>query len=70
MSKWKTRDCKDGYTHHYCPNCKNNAIYDFLYIEDYDEDIDGEWYSIGLREYGINEHLTKYCPECGEFMEV
>ena len=37
--------------------------------EDYDEGIDGEWEYLGVRDNGINEHITKFCPECGEKMD-
>lgn len=61
-------DSEDGYRHHMCSACKEEAIFEYLYEDDYDEMIDGEWDCIGQIEAGINEHLTNYCPNCGAAM--
>ena len=70
MAKWiidKTYD--DGYEHHKCSHCNTRALFDYIMEEDYDEGIDGEWEYLGMRDNGINEHITKFCPECGEKMD-
>ena len=70
MAKWiidETYD--DGYEHHKCSHCNTRALFDYIMEEDYDEGIDGEWEYLGVRDNGINEHITKFCPECGEKMD-
>ena len=56
---------EDAYWHHKCSECNVNAPFDYKMREDWDEGMDGEWYSLGLVDDGINEHLTDYCPNCG-----
>lgn len=60
----------DHYFHHRCSACNESAPFDYKYREDWDEGMDGEWYSLGLVDDGINEHLTPYCPNCGAKMEL
>ena len=59
----------DGYNHHVCSRCKTEAPFEYKYIDDYDEGLDGEWFYLGQRESGIAESLTKFCPECGANMK-
>lgn len=59
----------DAYNHHKCTNCNTAAPYSYQYREDWDEGMDGEWYSLGIIDDGINEHLTAYCPNCGARMD-
>lgn len=59
----------DAYCHHKCSNCNEFAPFDYKYREDWDEGMDGEWYSLGIIDDGINEHLTAYCPNCGARMD-
>ena len=59
----------DAYYHHKCSNCNTAAPFDYKYREDWDEGMDGEWYSLGMIDDGINEHLTTYCPNCGARMD-
>ena len=61
---------EDAYSHHKCSECNVNAPFYYKMREDWDEGMDGEWYSIGLVDDGINEYLTDYCPNCGAKMEV
>ena len=60
---------EDAYRHHKCSECNVNAPFDYNMREDWDEGMDGEWYSLGLVDDGINEHLTDYCPNCGARMD-
>ena len=60
---------EDAYRHHKCSECNVNAPFDYKMREDWDEGMDGEWYSLGLVDDGINEHLTDYCPNCGARMD-
>ena len=60
---------EDAYSHHKCSECNVNAPFYYKMREDWDEGMDGEWYSIGLVDDGINEYLTDYCPNCGAKME-
>lgn len=46
--KWLNTDNEDGYTHHCCGNCGVKAINYPVMVEDFDEDYDGELYSIGF----------------------
>lgn len=59
----------DAYNHHKCTNCNTIAPFDYKYREDWDEGMDGEWYSLGIIDDGLNEHLTPYCPNCGARMD-
>ncbi len=68
--EWERHDGHpDDYYHHRCTNCKVDAPFDYEYREDWDEGMDGEWYSLGIIEDGINEHLTPHCPDCGAKMD-
>lgn len=60
---------EDAYNHHKCTNCNTVAPFDYKYREDWDEGMDGEWYSLGIIDDGINEHLTPHCPNCGARMD-
>lgn len=60
---------EDAYSHHKCSECNVNAPFYYKMREDWDEGMDGEWYSIGLVDDGINEYLTGYCPNCGARMD-
>lgn len=60
---------EDAYSHHKCSECNVNAPFYYKMQEDWDEGMDGEWYSIGLVDDGINEYLTDYCPNCGARMD-
>lgn len=60
---------EDAYSHHKCSECNVNAPFYYKMREDWDEGMDGEWYSIGLVDDGINEYLTDYCPNCGARMD-
>ena len=59
----------DAYYHHKCSNCNTTAPFGYKYIEDWDEGMDGEWYSLGIIDCGIIEHITSYCPNCGARMD-
>lgn len=65
IGQWKTHISDDGYVHHFCSECGTDAIFEVLYVPDYDEDLDGEWRYCGDRECGIAESLTQCCPHCG-----
>ena len=68
--KWEECDGhEDGYYHHRCSVCKEDAIYRTIYEMDYDEGVDGEWYECGERNVGIEEKLTPRCPYCGAKMD-
>ena len=70
MAKWIIDESyDDGYEHHKCSHCNTRALFDYIMEEDYDEGIDGEWEYLGVRDNGISEHITKFCPECGEKMD-
>lgn len=60
---------EDAYSHHKCSECNVNAPFYYKMLDDWDEGMDGEWYSIGLVDDGINEYLTDYCPNCGASMD-
>lgn len=67
--RWKKiKGTSSGWKQHRCSLCKAEAIFEYTYIDDYDEGIDGEWEYIGQRENGIIEHLTDFCPNCGADM--
>lgn len=68
--KWLNTDNEDGYTHHCCGNCGVKAINYPVMVEDFDEDYDGELYSIGFIQTGIHEFLTPYCPYCGVKLSI
>lgn len=59
----------DGFSHHMCSNCKKDAPFGYIYMEDWDEGMDGEWYSRGFIENGIDEHMGNYCHYCGANMQ-
>ena len=64
--RWITNPhSEDGYRHHCCSHCKENAIFHYEYCDDFDEDMDGNWYVCGQRIRKINEFLTPACPNCG-----
>ena len=60
----------DGYDHHVCSRCKNDAIFQYITTPQYDEGMDGEWHYLGNEDVGILEHQTRYCPYCGLDMEA
>lgn len=62
-------DNEDGYNHHRCSVCKEDAIFTYIEEPDYDEGLDGEWYYICDIEVGIKEMFTNYCPHCGAKMD-
>ena len=66
--KWVVYADKDGYNHHRCNKCGIPALFYPDMEEDFDEDIDGGWVSLGNRQVGIIEFLTDYCPRCGSNM--
>lgn len=67
--RWeKFKGTSSGWEQHRCSACKAEAIFEYTYIDDYDEGIDGEWECIGQKEDGIIEHLTDFCPHCGADM--
>ena len=69
--RWEGHDdYDDDYYHHKCTNCNVDAPFDYEYREDWDEGMDGEWYSLGLVDDGIIEHMTPYCPNCGAKMDL
>jgi hypothetical protein len=53
-----------------CSHCKTEAPFHYIYVDDYDEGMDGEWYLLGQREDGIEEVLSKRCHNCGAKMDV
>ena len=59
----------DGYTPHRCSHCGTDAPFVYTYIDEWDEDLDGEWDYIGQRENGIEEQMGSFCPNCGGRME-
>ena len=61
-------ETSSGWKQHRCSVCKAEAIFEYTYIDDYDEGVDGEWEYIGQMENGITEHLTDFCPHCGADM--
>lgn len=71
QGKWVVNpESYDGFKHHMCSKCKNDAIFDSVYEADFDEMLDGEWDYVGQRESGISEHLTKRCNHCDAKMDV
>lgn len=67
--RWEEiEETSSGWKQHRCSLCKAEAIFEYTYIDDYDEGIDGEWEYIGQIENGIIEHLTDFCPNCGADM--
>lgn len=61
--RWeKFKGTSSGWEKHRCSVCKAEAIFEYTYIDDYDEGIDGEWECIGQKEDGTIEHLTDFCP--------
>ena len=67
--RWEKVEGSSGWERHRCSVCKKEATFKYEYIDDYDEDMDGEWEYIGQRENGITEYLTDYCPNCGAKMD-
>lgn len=71
LGKWiKNQIGEDGYSHTICSECKTEAPFHYSYEEYYDEGMDGEWEFCGLKESGISEVLSNYCPNYGVKMEV
>jgi hypothetical protein len=67
--KWEAHEeHEDGYVHHRCSGCKEDAIFNYKEEPDYDEGCDGEWHYIGDIAVGISEQLSPYCPNCGSMM--
>ena len=67
--RWEViEETSSGWKQHRCSVCKAEAIFEYTYIDDYDEGFDGEWEYIGQIENGITEHLTDFCPNCGADM--
>lgn len=62
-------ESEDGFEHHMCSCCKENAHYSYTFINDYDEGLDGEWEYLGQIENGIIECLDDYCSNCGAVMK-
>lgn len=60
----------DSYDHHECPACGEYALFRYVYIDDFDEDFDGDMVYIGEIENGIEEALTPYCPFCGANLQT
>ena len=68
--EWVEHDeSKDDFYHHRCSICKVDAVFNYVETEDFDEGMDGEWYSMGMSITDIVEHLTNYCPNCGAKMD-
>lgn len=68
--RWIERLHGDGeFVHHMCSECKADAIFQYIIEDDWDEGMDGEWYSIGKITTGIEEYLTNCCPNCGVKMD-
>ena len=65
IGQWNLYVAEDGWEHHCCSECGEDAMFTVLYEADYDEDLDGEMRYCGDREYGIAESLTQCCPHCG-----
>lgn len=63
--EWIINEADNKWTSHKCTACGKPAIYEENIMDDYDEDIDGEWRCIGTITTGITEYLTPYCPFCG-----
>lgn len=59
----------DGWQHNRCSHCKHDAVFYPTFDEDWDEDMDGEWVSLGTFQDGIEEFLTDFCPFCGATMD-
>ena len=68
-SNWQIHISEDGWEHHFCPICGEDAICECVYQPNYDEDLDGEWRYCGDIEVGISEHITSFCPNCGTRMD-
>ena len=68
-AKWLIRDSEDGYEHHYCAACSKKALFEYVYEDMWDENVDGEMENCGPIEVDINEHITPFCPHCGAEME-
>lgn len=67
-SNWQVHVSEDGYEHHFCPECGEDAIFDYVNEPMYDKCLDGEMEYCGDVEVGISEHITPYCPNCGARM--
>jgi len=73
MAKWVEYNGEhEGGLYDYCPHacsdCGSIALFEVIYEEDWDEDIEGYPTYLGLRIGDIKEHITKYCPNCGAKM--
>lgn len=71
MAKWVPEEDEliDEWMHHKCSSCDSLALFSYEYSEDFDEGMDGEWFSLGYIESGMCEHITPYCPNCGAEMD-
>ena len=58
----------DGFNHHMCSQCETDAPFYYIYVTQYDEGLDGEWFELGEIEDDIVEFMGKYCHECGAKM--
>ena len=69
LSEWKKNVCSDdGYDHHHCLVCGEEAIFNYITEPLYDENYDGDMEYICDIDVDINEYLTPYCPYCGSKM--
>lgn len=84
--KWvvNPRSC-DGHTHHMCSNCREDAVFDYIYednykvtpecnyeyndVTGYEAHLDYHYTYIGQKDVDIKEFLTNYCPHCGAMIK-
>ena len=67
--EWLIRYGDDGFEHHYCSLCDNNASFEYNYEPIWDENYDGEIVECGDMCTGIHEDITPFCPMCGTKMK-